>query len=373
VHDIGKNIVSVVLQCNNYEVVNMGVMVPCQKLLDMARAENVDIIGLSGLITPSLEEMAHVAQEMQRQGFTQPLLIGGATTSRTHTAVKIAPGYTNGPTIWVPDASRSVGVCSNLLADDKGARGKYLDGLREEYEKVRVQHAGKKGPELITLEAARANRFKTDWNAYRPVQPAVLGLKHLKNYDLAEISGHIDWGPFFQTWDLAGAYPGILDDKIVGVEARKVLADAQALLRKIVQGNWLRANGVFGLFPANSVNNGDDIEIYAGEKRDRVLMTWHNLRQQNRKPTGNPNLCLADFIAPKDSGVPDFIGAFAVTAGLGIDQRVKTYEDNNDDYNAIMLRRSPTGWPRRSRKRCTSACAASCGAMRKKRRSTTQR
>jgi 5-methyltetrahydrofolate--homocysteine methyltransferase len=338
VHDIGKNIVSVVLQCNNYEVVNLGVMVPCQRLLDTARAENVDIIGLSGLITPSLEEMANVAQEMQRQGFTQPLLIGGATTSRTHTAVKIAPGYTNGPTIWVPDASRSVSVCSNLLAEDKGARGKYLDGLREEYEKVRVQHAGKKGPELITLEAARANRFKTDWNAYRPAQPAVLGLKHLKNYDLAEISGHIDWGPFFQTWDLAGAYPGILDDKVVGVEARKVLADAQALLRKIVQGNWLRANGVFGLFPANSVNGGDDIEIYAGEKRDRVLMTWHNLRQQNRKPTGNPNLCLADFVAPKDSGVPDFIGAFAVTAGLGIDPRVKAYEEQHDDYSAIMLK-----------------------------------
>jgi len=338
VHDIGKNIVSVVLQCNNYEVVNMGVMVPCQKLLDMARAEKADIIGLSGLITPSLEEMANVAQEMQRQGFTQPLLIGGATTSRTHTAVKIAPGYTNGPTIWVPDASRSVSVCSNLLADDQAARGRYLDELRNDDDRVRSQHAGKKGPELIALEAARANRFKTDWNAYRAAQPAVPGLKHLKNYDLAEIAGHIDWGPFFQTWDLAGAYPGILDDDVVGVEARKVFADAQALLRKIVAGKWLRANGVFGLFPANSVNGGDDIEIYAGEKRDRVLVTWHNLRQQNRKPTGNPNLCLADFIAPKDSGVPDFIGAFAVTAGLGIDPRVKAYEEKHDDYNAIMLK-----------------------------------
>jgi 5-methyltetrahydrofolate--homocysteine methyltransferase len=282
--------------------------------------------------------MANVAQEMQRQGFTQPLLIGGATTSRTHTAVKIAPGYTNGPTIWVPDASRSVSVCSNLLADDLAARGRYLDELRSDYDRVRAQHAGKKGPELITLEAARANRFKTDWNAYRPAQPAVPGLKHLKNYDLAEIAGHIDWGPFFQTWDLAGAYPGILDDEVVGVEARKVFADAQALLRKIVTGKWLRANGVFGLFPANSVNGGDDIEIYAGEKRDRVLMTWHNLRQQNRKPTGNPNLCLADFVAPKDSGVSDFIGAFAVTAGLGIDRRVKAYEEQHDDYNAIMLK-----------------------------------
>ena len=338
VHDIGKNIVSVVLQCNNYEVVNMGVMVPCQKILDLARAEKVDIIGLSGLITPSLEEMASVAQEMQRQGFTLPLLIGGATTSRTHTAVKIAPGYTNGPTVWVPDASRSVSVCSNLLADDKAARGRYLEELRGEYDKVRAQHAGKKGPELVALEAARANRFKTDWAAYRPSKPAFLGLKHLKNYDLAEIAAHIDWGPFFQTWDLAGAYPAILEDKMVGGEARKVLAEAQAMLKRIVEGKWLRANGVFGLFHANSVNSGEDIEIYAGEKRDRVLMTWHNLRQQNRKPTGNPNLCLGDFVAPRDAGVADYVGAFAVTAGLGIDPRVKAFEDQHDDYNAIMLK-----------------------------------
>ncbi len=204
VHDIGKNIVSVVLQCNNYEVVNMGVMVPCQKILDMARAEKVDIIGLSGLITPSLEEMANVAQEMQRQGFTLPLLIGGATTSRTHTAVKIAPGYTNGPTVWVPDASRSVSVCSSLLADDEITRRRYLEEVHEDYDKVRAQHAGKKGPELIALADARANRFKTDWKAHEPVRPSFLGLKHLKNYDLAEIAAHIDWGPFFQTWDLAG-------------------------------------------------------------------------------------------------------------------------------------------------------------------------
>jgi 5-methyltetrahydrofolate--homocysteine methyltransferase len=338
VHDIGKNIVSVVLQCNNYEVVNMGVMVPAQKILDMARAEKVDIIGLSGLITPSLEEMANVAQEMQRQGFTQPLLIGGATTSRTHTAVKIAPGYTNGPTVWVPDASRSVTVCSNLLADDETARRKYLDELRGDYDKVRAQHAGKKGPELVTIEAARANRFKTDWSAYQAVKPAFLGLKHLRNYDLAEIAARIDWGPFFQTWDLAGAYPAILDDAVVGVEAKKVLADARSMLRRIIEGKWLQANGVFGLFYANSVNHGEDIEIYASSKRDRALMTWHNLRQQNRKPTGNPNLCLGDFIAPKESGVTDYVGAFAVTAGLGIDRRVKAYEDKNDDYNAILLK-----------------------------------
>src|SRR5688572_9064754 len=274
VHDIGKNIVAVVLQCNNYEVVNMGVMVPCQKILDTAIAEKVDMIGLSGLITPSLEEMAHVAREMQRQGFTLPLLIGGATTSRTHTAVKIAPGYTNGPTVWVPDASRSVTVCSNLLGDE-AARAAYLAELRQDYDKVRTQHAGKKGPEMITLEQARANRFKTDWKTYAPVKPAFLGLKHLNNYDLAEIAEHIDWSPFFQTWDLSGSYPKILDDAVVGVEARKVLADAKDMLKKIVAGKWLRANGVFGLFPANSVNGGDDIEIYSSDKRDRVLMTWH--------------------------------------------------------------------------------------------------
>ena len=338
VHDIGKNIVSVVLQCNNYEVINMGVMVPYQKILDMARAEKVDIVGLSGLITPSLEEMANVAREMQRQGFSVPLLIGGATTSRTHTAVKIAPGYSNGPTVWVPDASRSVTVCSNLLADDETSRREYLDELREDYDKVRAQHAGKKGPELVTLAAARANRFKTDWSAYAPEKPGFIGIKQLKNYNLAEIAEHIDWGPLFQTWELAGSFPKILDDAVVGVEAGKVFTDAKAMLRKIIDGKWLQANGVFGLFPANSVNHGEDIEVYADDKRDRVLMTWHNLRQQNKKPTGNPNLCLGDFVAPKDSGVRDYCGAFAVTAGIGIDKRVKAFEDEHDDYNAIMLK-----------------------------------
>ena len=338
VHDIGKNIVSVVLQCNNYEVVNMGVMVPCQKILDTARDEKCDIIGLSGLITPSLEEMAHVAREMQRQGFTLPLLIGGATTSRTHTAVKIAPGYTGGPTVWVPDASRSVTVCSDLLADDEAARRKYLDEVSEEYEKIRVLHANKKGPELIPLEKARANRLETDWTSYAPPRPAFLGSRQLRNYELAEIAQYIDWGPFFQIWDLAGSYPKILDDKVVGGEARKVLADAQAMLKKVIDGRWLAANAVFGLFPANSVNDGDDIEIYADEKRDRVLMTWHNLRQQNVKPAGNPNLCLGDFIAPKGAGIRDYIGAFAVTAGIGIEKRLKEFEAKHDDYNAIMLK-----------------------------------
>jgi 5-methyltetrahydrofolate--homocysteine methyltransferase len=282
--------------------------------------------------------MANVAQEMQRQGFTLPLLIGGATTSRTHTAVKIAPGYTNGPTVWVPDASRSVSVCSSLLADDETVRRRYLEEVRVEYDRVRTQHAGKKGPELVSLAEARANRFKSNWQAYEPARPAFLGVKHLKNYDLAEIAGHIDWAPFFQTWDLAGAYPAILDDPVVGVEAKKVYADAQAMLRRIVEGKWLRANGVFGLFHANSVNGGDDIEIYADGEAKRVLMTWHNLRQQNRKPTGNPNLCLGDFVAPKDSGLTDFIGAFAVTAGLGMERRLKGYEDQHDDYNAILYK-----------------------------------
>ncbi len=336
VHDIGKNIVSVVLQCNNFEVVNMGVMVPCQKILDTAREEKVDIIGLSGLITPSLEEMANVAKEMQRQGFTMPLLIGGATTSRTHTAVKIAPGYTNGPTVWVPDASRSVTVCSNLLAEDEVARRKYLDELSAEYDKTRAQHAGKKGPELITLAEARSNAFKTDWKATVPPAPAFVGVKHLKNYDLAEIAAHIDWAPFFQTWDLAGSYPKILDDAVVGSEARKVLADAKEMLKKIVEGRWLQANGVFAIYPANSI--GDDIALYANEKRETPLMTWHGLRQQNKKPTGNPNLCMSDFIAPPESGVKDYLGAFAVTAGLGVDKRVKAYEEKHDDYNAIMLK-----------------------------------
>jgi 5-methyltetrahydrofolate--homocysteine methyltransferase len=336
VHDIGKNIVAVVLQCNNYEVVNMGVMVPCQKILDTARAEKVDIIGLSGLITPSLEEMAGVAREMQRQGFTLPLLIGGATTSRTHTAVKIAPGYANGPTVWVPDASRSVTVCSNLLAEDESARRQYLDELRADYDRVRQQHAGKKGPELITLAEARANAFQTDWKVAVPPAPAFVGIKHLKNYDLAEIAAHIDWAPFFQTWDLVGPYPKILDDAVVGSEARKVLADAQEMLKKIIDGRWIQANGVFAVYPANSV--GDDIELYANEKRAAPVMTWHGLRQQNKKPAGNPNLCLSDFIAPRESGVKDYLGAFAVTAGLGVDKRVKAYEEKHDDYNAIMLK-----------------------------------
>ena len=336
VHDIGKNIVAVVMQCNNYEVINLGVMVPWQKIAQVARDEKCDIIGLSGLITPSLEEMAHAAREMEREGFDIPLLIGGATTSRTHTVVKIAPGY-HGPVIWVPDASRSVAVCSNLLSDE--LRPAYLAEVKAEYARIKKQHEAKQGPgPMHTLIDARANALKTDWASYKPPVPSFIGVKQLKNYDLKEIAGYIDWGPFFQTWELAGSYPKILDDEIVGVEAKKVLADGQAMLKKIIDGKWLTANAVFGIFPAATVNEGDDIAIYADAARTRRLMTWHNLRQQNVKPTGRPNMCLADFIAPESTGIPDHIGAFAVTAGIGIERRVQEFEARGDDYNAIMLK-----------------------------------
>jgi 5-methyltetrahydrofolate--homocysteine methyltransferase len=334
VHDIGKNIVAVVLQCNNYEVINLGVMVPWKKISDVAREENADIIGLSGLITPSLEEMAHNAREMQREGYTVPLLIGGATTSRTHTAVKIAPNY-NGPVVWVPDASRSVSVCSNLLSDEM--RTGYVADVRAEYDRIRAQHEGKKGPSLIAIGRARENAFKTDWKRYTPPIPQMLGVKVLKNYDLAEIAQYIDWGPFFQTWELSGPYPAILDDPLVGESARNVLAEGQAMLKKIIEGRWLTASAVFGLFPAARVNH-EDIEIYSDEARRNVLMTWHNLRQQNEKPTGNPNLSLADFVAPKDANVADYIGAFAVTAGIGMEKRLDLFEKQHDDYSAIMLK-----------------------------------
>jgi 5-methyltetrahydrofolate--homocysteine methyltransferase len=333
VHDIGKNIVSVVLQCNNFEVINLGVMVPAQKILETARAENADIIGLSGLITPSLEEMAHVAHEMQRQGFTIPLLIGGATTSRVHTAVKIAPNYPF-PTVYVPDASRSVSVCSNLLSDE--LRDEYVKSLRADYENIRVQHAAKKGQALVSLEKARANAFRTDWDNYAPPRPRFVGRKLLRKYDLADIARYIDWSPFFQTWDLAGAYPKILDDPVIGEAARSVFAEGQAMLKKIIAGNWLEANAVFGLYPAASL--GDDIEIYANESRTKAAMVWHCLRQQTAKPADRANLCLADFLAPRDSGVPDTIGAFAVTTGIGVDARVKAFEAKHDDYSAIMLK-----------------------------------
>jgi 5-methyltetrahydrofolate--homocysteine methyltransferase len=336
VHDIGKNIVTVVLQCNNFEVVNMGVMVPCQQILDTAREHKADIIGLSGLITPSLEEMAHVAKEMERQGFKIPLLIGGATTSRVHTAVKIEPNYPSGTTVYVTDASRAVGVCSNLLSTT--SRDSYIAEIKADYAVARAQHEGKKGKaSYATLEEARAHGLKTDWKKQSPPKPGLLGVQKLENYPLDALVEFIDWTPFFQSWELAGRYPKILQDEVVGDEARKLFADAQAMLAMIVKEKWLTANAVFGLFPANTVNS-DDIEIYTDEKRNKVAMTWHNLRQQTKKPADIPNYCLADYIAPKESKIKDYIGSFAVTTGIGIDARVEEFEKNNDDYSSIMLK-----------------------------------
>jgi 5-methyltetrahydrofolate--homocysteine methyltransferase len=341
VHDIGKNIVSVVLQCNNFEVVNMGVMVPASEILAMAKVENADIIGLSGLITPSLEEMTHIAKEMQRDehfsGLKTPLLIGGATTSRAHTAVKIAPHY-DGPVIYVPDASRSVSVMQNLLTPE--TRGAYLAEIQADYEKARVQHANKKGVPMLTIAEARANKAKLSFTGENtPVKPKFIGRRVFKNIDLSLISQYIDWGPFFQTWDLAGAYPAILKDKIVGEAATKVFTEAQDMLKKIIDGRWLTANGVIALMPANAVND-DDIEIYTDERRSEVAFTYYGLRQQTQKPVINgvprPNQCLADFIAPK--GVAeDYIGLFAVTAGLGTEKIAKRFADAHDDYSGIMF------------------------------------
>ncbi|WP_201446278.1 methionine synthase [Burkholderia gladioli] len=342
VHDIGKNIVSVVLQCNNFEVVNMGVMVPCNEILAKAKVEGADIIGLSGLITPSLEEMAYVAAEMQRDDYFRvkkiPLLIGGATTSRVHTAVKIAPNY-EGPVVYVPDASRSVSVASSLLSDEGATR--YLDDLKSEYDRIRDQHANKKKTPMVTLAAARANKTPIDWRAYQPVKPKFIGRRVFKNYDLTELAQYIDWGPFFQTWDLAGPYPAILNDEIVGESARRVFSDAKSMLSRLIQGRWLSANGVISLLPANTVGD-DDIEIYTDDTRTEVAMRWSNLRQQSERPVVDgvmrPNRSLADFIAPKESGVADYIGLFAVTAGLGVDAKEKQFEADHDDYSAIMLK-----------------------------------
>ncbi|MBI3376095.1 MAG: methionine synthase [Betaproteobacteria bacterium] len=334
VHDIGKNIVAVVLQCNNYEVVNLGVMVPCQQILETARRESADIIGLSGLITPSLEEMAHVAREMEREGFKLPLLIGGATTSRAHTAVKIAQHY-SGPVVYVPDASRAVSVMNSLLSVD--ARDAYAAEVRADYDRIRVQHLEKKGPgPLHPIAEARRLAAKTDWAAYHPPVPARTGVTVLRNYPLDELLDYIDWTPFFQTWELSGPYPKILDDPVVGEAARKLHADARDMLERIVKERWLAANAVFGLFPANSA--GDDIEVYRDEARAKPYHVWHNLRQQNHKPAGRPNRCLADFVAPKEAGAADYIGAFAVTAGIGIETRVAQFERAHDDYGAIMLK-----------------------------------
>jgi 5-methyltetrahydrofolate--homocysteine methyltransferase len=340
VHDIGKNIVTVVLQCNNFDVVNMGVMVPCHEILAKAKEEGADIIGLSGLITPSLEEMQYVAGEMQKDEYFRsrniPLLIGGATCSRVHTAVKIAPNY-EGPVVYVPDASRSVSVAQSLLSESAAA---YIAELNADYDKVRHQHANKKQTPLWPLAKARANKAPMDWAAHHPTVPKFIGRRVFKNFDLTELAKYIDWAPFFQTWDLAGPFPAILKDDVVGTEAVRVYSDGQRMLKRLIEGRWLTANAVVALYPANTVND-DDIEFYTDESRSEVAMTWYGLRQQTEKQeidgVMRPSRCLADFVAPK--GVKaDYAGMFAVTSGIGVDKKEKYFLDDHDDYSAIMLK-----------------------------------
>ncbi|HQA26471.1 MAG TPA: methionine synthase [Candidatus Competibacteraceae bacterium] len=335
VHDIGKNIVGVVLQCNNFEVIDLGVMVPGQKILDTAREQQADMIGLSGLITPSLDEMVHVAGEMQRQGFTIPLLIGGATTSTMHTAVKIDPQYP-GPVIYVKDASRAVGVAQSLVSVD--GKADYVARTKADYADKRQQHANRRQREpLLPLAQARANRPALDWSIYNPTRPGFLGRYLFDDYPLAELVERIDWTPFFQTWELRGRYPAILSDAAQGEQARQLFADAQAMLERIVAERWLTARAIIGFYPANR-SGDDDIALYTDDSRERTLLTIHHLRQQGPKPAGKPHYCLADWIAPRESGVADYLGAFAVTAGIGIDERVAAFERAHDDYSAILLK-----------------------------------
>ncbi|RAO75185.1 methionine synthase [Dyella jiangningensis] len=331
VHDIGKNIVAVVLRCNNFEVIDLGVMVPAQKILDTAREHNADIIGLSGLITPSLEEMSQVAREMQRQDFRIPLLIGGATTSRAHTALKIEPHYKS-PTVWVKDASRAVGVAQSLVSKD--LVDNFMAKVRAEYAEVRERHRQRgSGKPLVPLDKARAQRFSTDWASYEPPAPRQPGITVFDNYDLAELRRYIDWSPFFNAWELAGHYPAILDDEVVGKQARELFNDAQAMLDKLIAQNWLTARGVIGFWPATG--NGDDVEVQLGDGKTVVL---HHLRQQADKPVERPDFCLSDFVAPKSAGKRDWVGGFAVTAGIGIDAHVARFEADHDDYSAILLK-----------------------------------
>jgi 5-methyltetrahydrofolate--homocysteine methyltransferase len=334
VHDIGKNIVGVVLQCNNFEVFDLGVMVPAQVILDTARERGVDIIGLSGLITPSLDEMVHIAREMQRQGFELPLLIGGATTSAMHTAVKIDPQY-EGPVVYVKDASRAVGVAQGLASPEQ--RGAYAARVKAEYADKRAQHAGRREHvRWLTLSEARANRAPIEWTGYVPPVPRQRGVQVFARYPLAELAPYIDWTPFFKAWELAGSYPSILEDPVVGSEARQLYAHAREMLERVVAEGWLEARAVVGLFPANSL--GDDIEVYTDEDRSGVLATLHHLRQQTVRPEGRPNYCLSDFVAPKQTGLRDYLGAFAVSAGFGIDERLAQFDAAQDDYRAILLK-----------------------------------
>lgn len=335
VHDIGKNIVGVVLQCNGYEVIDLGVMVPTTKILETARQEQVDIIGLSGLITPSLEEMRHVAREMQREGITLPLLIGGATTSKIHTAVKIEPEYHNGPVVHVVDASRAVGVASALISHEQ--KDDFARSVKAEYETVRQQHAGRRERAVLRPHhEAQANKFQADWANYTPPVPTFTGVRVLRNYDLTELLPFIDWTPFFKTWELTGKYPHILEDAIVGESARNLFQDAQEMLACLVREKRLTANAVIGFFPANAA--GDDIILYADESRAAQLSTFHTLRQQMEKPPGRPNYALSDFIAPIETGLSDYLGLFAVTAGIGLDELVRQYEAAHDDYHAILAK-----------------------------------
>lgn len=330
VHDIGKNIVGVVLACNNFEVIDIGVMVPCDKILETAEREQVDIIGLSGLITPSLDEMVFVAKEMERKGMKIPLLIGGATTSRIHTAVKIEPNYTQ-PVIHVLDASRSVGVASSLVSPN--LRDPFVKKTRDEYEEMRLRHKGKQvSKNFLSIEAARKNALQLDWEGYVPPKPATPGIKVWDDYPLTELAAYIDWTPFFNTWELYGKYPQILKDPVVGETASKLYEDALQMLDRIIQEKWITARGIMGLFPANSV--GDDIEV----KVEARHFSLHHIRQQNQKGENLPNFCLSDYIAPKDSGKQDYIGAFAVTAGIGIETKLKEFESQHDDYNSILLK-----------------------------------
>ncbi|MCC6690480.1 MAG: B12-binding domain-containing protein, partial [Bacteroidia bacterium] len=340
VHDIGKNIVGVVLACNNYQIIDLGVMVPCEKILATAKKENVDVIGLSGLITPSLDEMVHVAKEMEREGFSVPLLIGGATTSKVHTAVKIAPYYKH-PVVHVNDASKSVPVVSSLISNE--LRPSFMKGVTADYERVREQNKNAQSQnKFISLVEARTNKFKTEWNNLTVVKPSFTGNKIFDDYPLAEIAAYIDWTPFFHSWEMKGSYPKIFTNPARGVEAKKLFDDAQAILKKIIAEKWLTARAVVGLYPANTVND-DDIEVYADESRTTIKAVLHSIRQQTKKPKGQSNMALADFIKPKpeltkpDTGI-DYIGGFAVTAGIGIEKWVQKFEKENDDYSAIMLK-----------------------------------
>jgi 5-methyltetrahydrofolate--homocysteine methyltransferase len=331
VHDIGKNIVGVVLQCNNFEIVDLGVMVPAETIFKTAREQNCNMIGLSGLITPSLDEMVHVAKEMERQGFELPLLIGGATTSKVHTAVKIAPNYSK-PVVYVKDASRAVGVAQSLLSVE--LKTDYAKKISEEYAEIREQRANKQtNKKKFSIQQARANKFTCNWNDYTPPKPSFLGIKVFEDYSLEELRNRIDWTQFFRTWELAGRFPQILEDEVVGAQARSLYEDAQTMLNEIINNKWLRARAVIGFFPAKMVND-DDIELYTDDNRTEVKTVLHHLRQQMPKPKEYPNLCLADFVSPKD----DYIGAFAVTAGIGIDEHIARFEQDHDDYNSILLK-----------------------------------